>query len=104
MVRLCPRSLFASSGSFRPSLTMTEVSCNLLLRVFGHPNPVISTGNEGALRTEAEWRDPEDVPLPCRVKAFSRFFYFICIVPGTRFLKRRRRDQKLAQGKPWGQE
>jgi len=43
-------------------------------------------------------------PLPCRVKAFSRFFYFICIVPGTRFLKRRRRDQKLAQGKALGQE
>src|SRR5260221_13988 len=45
----------------RPSLTMTEVSCNLLIESFSPPKPCHLDRRRRNFATEAEWRDPEDV-------------------------------------------
>ncbi len=66
---------------------------------------VISTENEGASATEAEWRDPEDVSPAMSRQGVLTILRFICTVSGNTIRQAPLgRDQKLAQGKALGQE
>src|SRR5882724_281647 len=58
-----PRAPSQSSGSFGLQLTMTEVSCNLLIESFLATQPlVISTEDEGALRLRRSGETPRTFP------------------------------------------